>query len=310
MLRYYVLTSRNFKCLKRHFHSLPKENTTVVINTVDKEYEEIAQQWCWKNKINCVVTESNGMPGKGKNAVLDHFLDSDYKYMVQIDGDDFLQPHGRDLYKWVSENDPPDGIQIVYSDSYKGEYTDPYSQLFAPMPWDLEYKLWMEKEYAAHPEKKEHLVSMFNNRYEYKNLYYTHREQNCTWNYPMDAIHYMDCCRLIFWSRELASKVRFREDLLIGEDSLLNYEVRDLAFRGQCNLKKVRDATEFTYTYDITNCGVTKKAQQDADWAWMEKLNEAIAEREKHWIVPLDFRLEFIEYPEEKRLPFVDIGEL
>jgi len=42
----------------------------------------------------------------------------------------------------------------------------------------------------------------------------------------------------------------------------------------------------------------------------MEKLNEAIAEREKHWIVPLDFRLEFIEYPEEKRLPFVDIGEL
>ena len=88
-LRFYVLTSRNLKCLKRHFVSLPKQHTTVIINTLDKDYESLVQDWCFREKINCVATESTGKPGKGKNAVLDHFLDSDYDYMVQIDGDDF-----------------------------------------------------------------------------------------------------------------------------------------------------------------------------------------------------------------------------
>jgi len=129
-LRFYVLTSRNLKCLKRHFVSLPKQHTTVIINTLDKDYESLVQDWCFREKINCVATESNGKPGKGKNAVLDHFLDSDYDYMVQIDGDDFLQPHGVNLYTWVAHNDAPDGIQIVHSYSYAGGISE--RELFAP----------------------------------------------------------------------------------------------------------------------------------------------------------------------------------
>lgn len=310
MLRYYVLTSRNLKCLKRHFCSLPKDHTTVVINTTDKEYEAIAQEWCWKNKINSVVTESNGMPGKGKNAVLNHFIDSSYDYMVQIDGDDFLQPHGVNMYKWLSDNNPPDGVQIVYSASHRGHFTDPYSQIFAPMPWELTYKDWAIEQYKIRPHMKEHLIDVYERREELQEIYHTHRDQNSRWNYPRDSIHYMDCARLIFWSRRLARKVKFREDLLVGEDSLVNYEVRNMAWQKEITLQKVVDMEENTYTYDLLNCGVTKKGHQDADWDWMQKLNEAIAEKEKEWSVPLDFTLERVAYPEEFRLEPLDIGKL
>ena len=311
MLNYYVLTSRNLKCLKRHFHSLPKEHTTVVINTTDKEYEEVAHQWCWDNKINCVLTESNGMPGKGKNAVLDHFLHNPYySHMVQIDGDDFLQPHGVNLYKWLSDNNPPDGVQIVYSASNRGHFTDPYTQIFAPMPWEPTYKEWAIKQYTSHPEKKKHLIDMFKRRYELHSIYHKHREQNAQWNYPPDGVHYMDCARLIFWSKKLASKVRFREDLLVGEDSLLNYEVRNMAWLGEITLQKVKDTEENTYTYDLLNCGVTKKGHMEAQWDWMKLLTDIITEREKEWTVPLNYSLESVPYPEEFKLEPLDINKL
>ena len=309
MLRYYVLTTRKFNCLRRQFHSLPKEHTTVVINTLDKEYEKTASQWCWDNKINCVITESNGYPGKGKNAVLDHFLDSDYEYMVQIDGDDFMQPHGVALYKWLSENDPPDGVQIVYSHSYAGNSTDPWNELFAPFPWDQNYMAWVEEQIEEDPSRKTHLMSMYHRRDEYRTHYLIHRQQNCKWNYPPDSLNYMDCARLIFYSRHLAESVRFREDLLVGEDSLLNYQVRDMAFKGDIVLRKVLDTREKTYTYDLTNSGIVKKTQWDVDWEWMELLNAAVDEAAQNWTVDDTFVLTPVVSGID-RIPYINLGTL
>mgnify|MGYP001572732850 FL=1 len=305
-LRFYVLTSRNFKCLKRHFVSLPKQQTTVIINTLDKEYEKLVQDWCFREKINCVVTESNGKPGKGKNAVLDHFLDSDYDYMVQIDGDDFLQPHGVNLYTWVAHNDAPDGIQIVYSYAWNGGLED---LGYAPFPWDDEFIEYMQQRIEKYPETKAHLEYMYQNKARYEALYTTHTQQNAKWNYPRDSIHYMDCARLIFYSRKLAGAVRFREDLLIGEDSLLNYQVRDMAWKGQIKLNKVKDKVEQTYWYDLTNSGIVKRSQKEADWEWLEALNSAVEEESKNWTVSEGFLLEQITH-DIQVAQHIDLGEL
>jgi hypothetical protein len=306
-LRFYVLTSRNLKCLKRHFVSLPKQHTTVIINTLDKDYESLVQDWCFREKINCVATESNGKPGKGKNAVLDHFLDSDYDYMVQIDGDDFLQPHGVNLYTWVAHNDAPDGIQIVHSYFYEGGISE--RDLFAPAPWESRYTKWASKKAEEFPELKLTLLEAWDKRAVLERDYSLHMRQNKAWNYPTDSKHFMDCARLVFWSRKLAKAVRFDETLLIGEDTLLNFEVRDLAYRKAIDLRKVVDQEEITYTYDLTNSGIVKQMQNEINWDWLRPLNKAITAKEKQWVVGPKFTLKKITYDFEKAETLI-LGEL
>ena len=271
-MRYYVLTSRKLKCLKRHFHSLPKEHTTVVINTIDKDYEEKAVEYCRDNNIDYAVTESNGRPGRGKNSVLQHFLGTDEEYMVQIDGDDFMQPHGVNLYKAVAESDnPPDGIQIVHSIGWLDLDSD----------WE---NLW-----------EDHTLTQ-----EINLSYGQHRMDNRKWNYPPDSREPMDCARLIFWSRKLAELVTFREDLMIGEDSLVNYQVRDLAYKGIVTLQKVNDTKEHTYVYDFSNSGIVRRLNNNNDWSWVQPLNDAIAEESRNWTVTEEFSLDPVAIEIEK----------
>ena len=304
MLRFYVLTSRKFECLQRHFRSLPKEHTTVVINTTDKAYEQKAFQWCYDNKITAVITESNGNPGKGKNAVLDHFLESDYDHMVQIDGDDFLQPHGVNVYKWVSENNPPDGIQIVYNNSWSS-IKDSWS-LYAAHPWHDNFLQWVEDN--IDPAEQEHYRQVYDRREEYLKEFRKHFELSVEWNYPKDVADPLECPRLIFYSRKLAESVRFREDLLIGEDTLLNYEVRQLAHEGSVILKKIKDNLEKTYSYDLDNSGIVKASERSADWGWLKELNDSVEKESKEWTVTQTFALDFIEHSIE-RVPYIeDLG--
>lgn len=304
MVRFYVLTSRKFKCLKRHFRSLPKEHTVVVINTLDKEYEQKAFQWCYDNKITAVITESNGKPGKGKNAVLDHFLESDYEYMVQIDGDDFLQPHGVNLYSWVSENNPPDGIQIVAGNSWCS--LDSSASLYGVYPWDSKFLQWVEDN--TDPAEREQYQKAYEKREVYREGWRKHYHLCLKWNYPADIIDPFECARLIFYSKKLAQTVRFREDLLIGEDTLLNYEVRELAYRGDITLKKIEDIREKTYTYDLDNSGIVKKSEREANWEWLKDLNDSIEKVSKSWTMPESFVLSEVKHSIEK-VPYIeDLG--
>lgn len=306
MVRFYVLTTRKFKCLKRHFRSLPKQHTVVVINTLDKEYEQKAFQWCYDNKITAVITESNGKPGKGKNAVLDHFLESDYDYMVQIDGDDFLQPHGVNLFNWVARNNPPDGIQLVYGNFWCSLPPEESYTLYGPKPWEDNYLPWVEDN--VDPAEQDHYLEVYANRAFYEKETIRAYNLSLKWNYPPDSIDAGDCARLIFYTRKLASSVRFREDLLIGEDALVNYQVRDMAYREQITLRKIKDLYEKTYTYDLDNSGIVKASERDADWTWLKPFNDAVEEESKNWIVPMSYALLPIEHNIEK-VPYIeDLG--
>lgn len=299
-MRYYVLTSRNLKCLKRHFHSLPKEHTTVVINTTLGWYEEQAVEYCRDNNIDYVVTESNGHPGRGKNSVLQHFLGTDEEYMVQIDGDDFLQPHGVNLYKAVAESDnPPDGIQIMHSISWTGG-RKLWDDLWIRNPWTEKFFKLKDHQVKKYPHLKETLEHIFQNRKEINAVYRQHCKDNKKWNYPPDSRDPMDCARLIFWSRKLAELVTFREDLMIGEDSLVNYQVRDLAYKGEITLQKVNDEEQHTYVYDLTNSGIVRRLQNKLDWTWVQPLNDAIAEESRNWTVTEDFSIDPVAIEIEK----------
>jgi len=62
----------------------------IVVNSIHEGYYENV---CSLNlPFRVVNTESNGKPGRGKNACLDVFLESDCDFVSQIDGDDFLYP--------------------------------------------------------------------------------------------------------------------------------------------------------------------------------------------------------------------------
>ena len=72
-LRFYVLCCRNLKALKRHQRTIPLDQMTIVINTLDEEFEAEASQYCANEGIDYVITESNGTPAQGKNSVMDLF---------------------------------------------------------------------------------------------------------------------------------------------------------------------------------------------------------------------------------------------
>jgi glycosyltransferase involved in cell wall biosynthesis len=62
----------------------------IIVNTLDPEYADTI-----KNAIpyEVIETESNGMPGKGKNSVINLFSSrKEYDYCILMDGDDCLYP--------------------------------------------------------------------------------------------------------------------------------------------------------------------------------------------------------------------------
>jgi len=101
--------------LKRHEKTIPKEDLIVVINTLIDEFSTKAVEYCTTNNIEHYVTESDGSPSKGKNSVMDLFQESEHDYMVLIDGDDFLTPHGTWTYKKLAESEScPDALSLQH----------------------------------------------------------------------------------------------------------------------------------------------------------------------------------------------------
>ena len=62
----------------------------VIVNSMNPDYYE--QVLALDLPVPVINTESNGKPGKGKNACLDYFLKSNCDFVSQIDGDDIIYP--------------------------------------------------------------------------------------------------------------------------------------------------------------------------------------------------------------------------
>jgi hypothetical protein len=82
-----------------------------------------------------------------------------------------------------------------------------------------------------------------------------------------------------------------------------------MAWKKQIQLRKVKDNIQQTYWYDLTNSGIVKQSQRDANWEWLKPLNEAIETASKRWDVPPHFLLEPI-VPDIEVAPSLDLKEL
>ena len=91
-----ILTSGKLEKLQRCIDSallqVEHSDVVVIINTLDKQYENLASLLAAENGIKSVITESNGKPGKGKNSLINYFLSTDFTHVIPVDGDDFLFP--------------------------------------------------------------------------------------------------------------------------------------------------------------------------------------------------------------------------
>ena len=267
-MQFYILTSTNYDALVRHFDSrysnIEKEDAVVVINTLNEKYSAQAEDFCKENNIEYYITESNGTPAKGKNSVLDIFLESNNDYCVMVDGDDFLTPHGVWMYKNLEVMDnPPDAICLINQKSYR--YVK--NTLYALQPFTVDYSDLLSSDYYT-MFKNEYKLSEEKSKY-FESLHYKFYAQHRKYSQDNEA-H----CR-VTWLSKKAAKFRFNEDIVVGEDTLQMFELKNQAVLGNLNFYTT-DETPATYVYDERNAGTVMKVSKfGSDYEWMDAyLNE------------------------------------
>jgi hypothetical protein len=267
-MQFYILTATNYDALVRHFDSrysnIEIKDAVVVINTLNEEYSVQAEDFCKENDIEYYITESNGTPAKGKNSLLAIFLESNNDYCVMIDGDDFLTPHGVWMYKKLATMDnPPDAVCLINQKSYR--YVK--NTLYALQPFTVnygellttDYYTSFKKDYGLSSEKSKYFESL------HLKFYAQHKK------YSQDnEVH----CR-VTWLSKKAAQFKFNENIVIGEDTLQMFELKNQSALGNLNFYTT-DETPATYVYDERNVGTVMSVSKFGyDYEWMDAyLNE------------------------------------
>lgn len=258
---FYVLSSHNIYALRRQFNTLPKNNATVIINTLNDTFREQAESYCKEEDLRYFITESDGTAATGKNSFLDQFDKDDVPHAVLIDGDDFLTRRGVKCYqRMMGNNDSPDAvvlfnqISIISEDNLSVDETQSltrpnedvsnmvgvkYTQGSAVVDWDILAQGDLVAENV--PNIKEEEVEVFKR-------YITLLQHSM----GIDELS----TRLVFMSRKVLP-YRFKS-LVVGEDTLQYLEIKDAHDRGE--LKMVaHDEKHPTYMYDMRISGIAVK---------------------------------------------------
>lgn len=270
-----MLWSRNPSRLIRNIKKLGKTNTEVVINTRDSASEEWGVSWCKNNNVTYHVTESDGTPATGKNSVLKVFLESDNEYMVQVDGDDYLTPHGVELYQRLAEHPCPPDMVVLYRQpalSKGGKIDFPFDK----SRFTLDYDLLME----FFTTNKNYMLDR-----ETAHEWATDRLEFDDWmNRKMEDREFM--CRMVFHSREVAELMDYNNSLIVGEDTLQFLELKCLALQGKLNILRRKEREKPTYIYDQTEDDSFMRKDYKFDWSWCKPL---LRELQKVKNLPADF---------------------
>jgi hypothetical protein len=257
---FYVLSSHNIYALQRQFKTLPKNKTTVILNTLDETFLEQAESYCKENDIRCCVTQSDGTAATGKNSFLDQFDRDGVSHAVLIDGDDFLTPRGVKCYQRLMEKeDVPDAVVLFNQISITSveqdntaksqdpsrpnedmsKLTSKYTQGAVVTDWDLLAKGDLLTDNM--PEVSEDEVEDFRR---YVNL--------LKYGMGIDELS----TRLVFMSRKVLP-YRFK-NLIVGEDTFQYLELKDAHDRGELEMV-AHDETNPTYIYDLRISGIAVK---------------------------------------------------
>ncbi len=270
-LKFYVLTSSSMEGLVRHispdYSNIPTSDLVVVINTLDPEYVKTASKWCEDNEIEYHVTESNGTPARGKKTLLDIFENSDNDYMVHIDGDDYLTPHGVWVYENLANTDsPPDAVFLWRQkglirkwwegEGYNVENSDPFCIDFEDLLYGDQSHV---NDYREAAREAGRLMG---------DIEYHIKNSRDFWKFQYKYCEPLtQHCRLTFMSKKAAG-IKFPEEVVVGEDTLHYFLLKHQQNQG--NLKVLRN-TEYppTYIYDQTDVGTVVRESfggQDTEW--------------------------------------------
>ena len=293
-MKFYVLTSTNYEALLRHndptYSNIHKDDMVVVINSLDSEYIERAKNYCIAKDIKYYITESNGSPSKGKNSLLDIFLESDDDYCVMIDGDDFLTPHGVWMYKHLAELEtPPDAVCLINQISLQLENNEVY--FVNPFTVDYDYLLnassydTFKNYYGLSHEKSVYFDSLTTKYYAEQQKYSEGSEVHCR----------------VTWLSKKAAEFKFDEGVIIGEDTLQMLELKHEALEGRLNMYTT-DEKPATYIYDERDYGtVVIETNFGEDCEWMDTYLNALKDMEHADKLHENTRLPEleIEYPQD-----------
>jgi hypothetical protein len=112
-----ILTSGKLEKLQRCIDSallqVEHSDVVVIINTLDKQYETLASSLASVNSVKSVITESNGRPGKGKNALIKYFLSTDFTHVIPVDGDDILLPQAVSKLNKLLDSEHVDVLGLI-----------------------------------------------------------------------------------------------------------------------------------------------------------------------------------------------------
>lgn len=299
MLKYYVLVSKSMNCLCRQFDSLKRQETVVVINTLDEEFKQQAVAWCTKNDIEFYITKSDGTAATGKNSVIDLFLESDNEYMVHVDGDDVITKFGRNLYRAISDQSYVPDCIALYKQVMVNRY-DIVQPLFDRQvdTNTVDIDAVMNHQNCHFPHAYEvgerqgsvlnnielaHHINVYIERYKMtpekasrtshirlllEQLYIDYGDGNETFN------------RMVFLSRKAAAWLYYDNDYKVGEDTIAYYQMKKYALDGHFDMSVRSEKQGFTYLYMSDYDGVISRNNMDGQsetqlqnyWDWLEPL--------------------------------------
>ena len=294
-LKYYALCCRGMPATKRHLTRIPKADLVIVINSQNSDYVTEATNWCVSESIEHYVTASDGTPSTGKNSVFDLFIASNNDYMVLVDGDDFITPHGLYIYDTIAQSaSPPDAVALEFQfglvpnnnynthllhvdESSNASVRDARDKLNQDHihGWGLRifqkpYEWWAAAldgtSVPHHDEFTEQCSNMhrrlMTHEHEYINGWESH-------------------LRIVFYSKAGAA-FRFDPELLVGEDTMQYFRLKNAMVDGDIDLRHLNEIYP-TYVYDQRIEGIVGWAnERDSGRGWLVWMTALVNEFDRY----------------------------
>jgi len=269
-LKYYALCSRNLYLTKRHLAKIPKEDLVIVLNSLNEQYLSQAQSWCIENSVEYYITKSDGTPATGKNSVFDLFLKSDNDYMVLIDGDDYITPHGLRVYNIIAQSEtPPDAVAL---ENQYAIIRDPIIDKFVPEEMELDYDRVNGRACRYFIESEDFWQAAISGNAIIINNEFTKKCSDAhqkVYKYSYNNLNGTESfLRITFYSK-VGAKYKMDSNFIIGEDLIHYFDIKNAFANGKLKLMHM-DELYPSYVYDQRGPGIHIEHIQSGDEKWLE----------------------------------------
>ena len=202
------------------------------------------------------------------------FLESDHEYMVAVDGDDYLTEYGVDFYRQLSERpDAPDVVALVNQwskivtqmtlDEHGNDVVEETGRTKGWSKFDkdvnhvtpTDWLRWWRDERCRGPEFKD------------GDMVYDWCDDNTLIEWAESRVMFDQLCwkmampinnkhglrdvfnRMVFFSRKGASHINYDPELVVGEDTVQWWEIKQKGVRGELDVAYHDEEDDFTYMY-------------------------------------------------------------